>query len=391
MSKIHKLSVEDFEEIFELSQFAFQYNLSEEQLSKKKEEAKRHIIWGWKDREGLAAKLHLLPLNCYINGKNFKMGGIGGVATWPEYRRQGMVKQLLFHALNHMKANGQTISFLHPFSFPFYRKYGWEYAFNEKTYTILTEKFKKNWEINGFVRRIKQDIPLLNQLYNEYAENFNGMLNRDEKWWKQRVLKDEYNIAVAYNNQKTPVGYVMYVVKDEIMNIGEMVYSHVAGLRQLLHFIGNHDSMAKKVKMVVPENDLLPLFIDEPRFDQTINPYFMARIVDVQAFLKSYPFDRTSKNVLLSLGIMVDDEFFPENTGTYILNLSKDTTSVTFSHSQIQQPAIYCSIQILSSMLLGFKRPMEYYLAGLLDGDEKAIEQLEMIIPKRQTYLADFF
>ena len=54
------------------------------------------------------------------------MGGIAGVATWPENRRQGHVSTLLKHALQEMKSKGQTLSFLHPFSIPFYRKFGWE-------------------------------------------------------------------------------------------------------------------------------------------------------------------------------------------------------------------------------------------------------------------------
>ncbi|TKH33755.1 GNAT family N-acetyltransferase, partial [Paenibacillus polymyxa] len=38
----------------------------------------------------------------------------------------GMVSRLLTHALEEMKTAGQSLSFLHPFSFAFYRKFGWE-------------------------------------------------------------------------------------------------------------------------------------------------------------------------------------------------------------------------------------------------------------------------
>jgi predicted acetyltransferase len=34
--------------------------------------------------------------------KVFEMGGIGGIATWPEYRRNGMVAKLLLNALKIM-------------------------------------------------------------------------------------------------------------------------------------------------------------------------------------------------------------------------------------------------------------------------------------------------
>ncbi|MRG87559.1 GNAT family N-acetyltransferase [Salinibacillus xinjiangensis] len=389
MNPIHKLSEKDFKDIFSLSQFAFQYRLSDEEIKKKTEETKRHVIWGIKEGDELAAKLHLIPLSCYINGKSFPMGGISNVATWPEFRRQGMVKQLLAHALQYMKANGQTLSFLHPFSFPFYRRYGWEYTFNEKEYTIPIEKFKKKWETKGYMRRIKHDYTLLDQVYNEYAKNYNGMLNRDEKWWKQRVLKEEYQVAVSYDEHEAAAGYVIYQVKKDIMNIMELVYTNLASLKQLLEFIGNHDSMVKKVEMVVPENDTLPLLIDEPRFEQKINPYFMARIVDVQKFLKDFSYEQPSDESATSIAITVEDDFFPENSGTYFIQPSSN--NVSYSRSVVKSESIQCSIQILTGMFLGFKRPMEYYDTGLLSGDVSSIQHLEKLIPHRQTFLADFF
>ncbi len=52
------------------------------------------------------------------------MGGVAGVATYPEYRRSGYVKELLQHSLQTMKKDGYTVSMLHPFAVSFYRKYG---------------------------------------------------------------------------------------------------------------------------------------------------------------------------------------------------------------------------------------------------------------------------
>src|SRR5699024_10388426 len=101
------------------------------------------------------------------------------VATWPEYRRQGMIKHLLRLALYYMRENGQTVSFLAPFSFAFYRKYGWELAFSEKHYSIPMAHLQKSWDAKGYVRRISRDTSLLNRIYNTYAKNYTGMLIRD--------------------------------------------------------------------------------------------------------------------------------------------------------------------------------------------------------------------
>jgi predicted acetyltransferase len=388
LNTIKRLTEDNYDEIFSLSQFAFQYELTEEEIVKKRDEASRHSIWGWMDEDKLAAKLHIIPLTSYVNGESFEMGGISSVATWPEYRRQGIIKQLLFHALQEMKANGQTISFLSPFSIPFYRKYGWELAFTHKEYEIPIEHFKCNWKAKGYVRRIEQDIPLLHEIYTICAKEFTGMLTRDDKWWEQRVLTDSsLHIAVAYNEADDAEGYLMYHVKENVYTVKEMAYTSLNGRKLLLQFIANHDSMASKVKMIVPEGDNLSLLLDDPAFDQTVVPYFMARIVDVFSFLKQYPFRKSGQD--RELMINVEDAFFPENNGAY--KLTEDRTGVDVEKVLNDGTGIHCIVQLLTSMFLGYKRPLELYEADLIRGKVEEIEQLEELIPKQQTFFADFF
>lgn len=393
MDNIKRLSTSDYSEIFELSQFAFQYKLDDEAMEKKRQEADRHTIWGYMDDGNIAAKLHLIPLTTMINGKPFKMGGISSVATWPQYRRQGMAKKLLFHALTHMKAAGQTITFLHPFSFGFYRQYGFEHTFNLKHYTIPVEKMAGRWQGKGYVHRSEFDIPTLNAIYSDYAKHFTGTIMRDDKWWKERAFKQVEQIAIAYNERNEAEGYIHYVVKDDEVVVKELAYQTMNGWQLLLEFIANHDSMAKTIKMTVPENDQLAILAHEPDFSQRIEPYFMARIVDVQAFLKEYPFE-TAVTANESVTIIVDDPFFPENEGLYRLTHKGEKVIVARDKSdRHSQSAIFCTIQQLTVMLLGYKRPLELFELGLIDGDMAEIRKFGEWISKQATYytLADFF
>ncbi|HLQ71021.1 MAG TPA: GNAT family N-acetyltransferase [Bacillota bacterium] len=389
MQTIKRLNItKDYESIFELSQFAFQYKLNPNELEQKKQEASRHIIWGVMDEEEIAAKLHLIPLSVYMNGKEMDMGGVSAVATWPEYRRKGMVKQLLHHALKYMKQNGQTISYLFPFSFAYYRKYGWELTFNEKKYKIPMLRFPKQSETPGYVRRKKPDVTLLHTIYSTYAKQFGGMLVRDEKWWNDRILNKDMHVTIAYNDQNEPNGYILFNVKKDVFNVIDMAYTSNGGLNLLLSFIGNHDSMAETVEMTVSENDQLSFILDEARFEQKVNPYFMARIVDVHAFLKQFPFAKGEEQITLH----VDDDFFPENTGTYHLHRNQEGTSVTFINGDKKQTTgIHCSVQKLTSMCLGYIRPLTLLEMGLIQGRKSDVGKLDKIIPVQQPYFADFF
>lgn len=385
LKEIKQLNEADYQDVFALSQFAFQYELTEAELVKKGEEADRHNIWGWMEEGELAGKLHIIPLSSYVNGQMFKMGGISSVATWPSYRRKGIVKHLLKHALLQMKKEGQAISFLSPFSVSFYRKFGWELVFTEKQYRIPIEQLKRNWGGKGDVRRMKIAIPLLHRIYTTYAKQYTGMLVRDEKWWEQRIFKDQCEVVVAYNEADEAEGYVMYTVKENIVTVKGMAYTSLNGRKLLLQFIANHDSMAREVNIVVPENDHLPILLEEPTFEQKIEPYFMARIVDVLGFLKQYPLQRNASHENLLLRIV--DDFFPENSGTYQLdneaNVEKVTEDVT--------GGVHCSIQVLTVMFLGYKRPLELYELDLIQGLPEEIEQLEQLIPKQQPFFADYF
>lgn len=122
-----------------LVQFAFQQRLTSDQLEQRKKTFRPEQQWGFFDEQGkLLSVLGLLPLEAWFQGKKLALGGIGGVATWPEARRQGCVGRLLSHALETMRKNGQSVSMLHPFSFPFYKKYGYEQTIDRKKYTIAT-------------------------------------------------------------------------------------------------------------------------------------------------------------------------------------------------------------------------------------------------------------
>ena len=54
--------------------------------------------------------------------------------------------------------------------------------------------------------------------------------------------------------------------------------------------------------------------LDDGDIYQTIKPYFMARIVDVKAFLKQYPFAAETPE---SFHFVVTDPLAPWNNGTF--------------------------------------------------------------------------
>lgn len=396
---IRRLTSYELDDMYALSEFAFQYELTPAELEEKKRRERPEQTWGFFKNGELAAKMKIIPLEIFIQGQTFSMGGVASVATWPEHRRQGMIKQLLIHGLKVMRDSGQTVSLLHPFSFAYYRKYGWEHVFDEKKYTVPRDKLPKTDDMKGtIVRKRADDWPLLNRIYQVYAAKYNGPLIRNEEWWLHRsALKDkEATIAVYASEQNIPSGYIIYKVKRREMKVAELIHLDEEARHALWQFIANHDSMVDKVTLTVPADDALPFLLSEPSIKQEIVPYFMGRIVDVAAFIEQYPFRDNDHREHCTFHI--EDRYAPWNDGTYTIQFDEEGTAHV---TKIDQPThashpgsgatLGCDIQTLSAMLLGYQRPSFLHHSGRLQGTAEGIACLERRIPHRTPYFPDFF
>ncbi|HFJ9453789.1 GNAT family N-acetyltransferase [Bacillus anthracis] len=382
-----RLKEDKFREALRLSEYAFQYKVEEEermqqQLTKMKES---HEVYGIMEGEDLAAKLHLIPFHIYIGKEKFKMGGVAGVATYPEYRRSGYVKELLQHSLQTMKKDGYTVSMLHPFAVTFYRKYGWELCANLLVCHLTKSDLVMKKQVNGTVKRFnKENHPEeVEKLYETFAERFSGMLVRNEKWWLQAVY-DDLTLAIYYDENKTAAGYMLYKIEKSKMTVEEFVPLHNEARNGLWNFICQHDSMIKELEMTVNENEPLLYTLQEPRVKTEIKPYFMGRIVDVEQFLKQY--ELNWNNVQQEVILHITDSFAPWNNVSVRL--------VNYEITIIEEPmdkGIKLDINALSAILLGYKRPLELNELELISGSEEEIRAFENVVPVHKPFIYDFF
>lgn len=396
--EIVQMNEKQYDASIALSQFAFQYVRSPEEIERTKQQflAEPAVKWAAIVDGQFAAQAAVLDLHTYIGGTRFAMGGVAGVATWPEYRRQGLVAKLLVHALEQMKNKGQSISFLHPFAFAFYRKFGWETYTEYKSYTIRTDQLPARQPIPGRIERVSIDdsYHTIGQLYETYASKYNGTLARTEQWWEYRVNKRKPGqTAVYYDEQGTLQGYIRYEVKASQMTIHELVHLNEEARRALWSFIAQHDSMIERVTITVPSDDLLPFMLDNPRIQHETIPYFMARIVDVVAFTEQYRFDEADDED--HIPITIKDGHAQWNNGNYMLSIAKSgKASLVPYESSVSnngQSSVELGIGTITTILLGYMSAVQLYQYGRVQGEESIIKRLQKRIPERNTYLADFF
>ncbi|WP_062108033.1 GNAT family N-acetyltransferase [Bacillus niameyensis] len=378
---------EYFNEAINLSMYAFQYELSKEEREKVLKGMESHEILGIFDSEKLASKLHIRPYEIFQHGRKIKMGGVASVSSYPEYRRQGHVKELITRALEIMKENGQLLAFLHPFSIDFYRKFGWE-LFVDKKFLIIDKgdlTFRNDQKVGSLKRFEKGEWHEdLQAVYEKYAGRSTGMLVRDDVWWKEQVIVDTIPV-IFYSDDDRPEGYLLYKkVQDNKMIVKEFIVLNQQARRELWNFICQHDSMVDKVEIVTSVHEPLPFIMKNPRVKIEVVPNFMGRIVDVVSYLKQYSWASDGDAIRLN----VLDEYAPWNHGLFELS---GQSSRRVSGVVKDQHTITLTINTLSTVMLGYKTVPELVEIGLIQGNEEELRRLERVIPKQLTFFPDFF
>ena len=389
--EIKELNEKDYLESMKLSMYAFQYKIPEESIASRIEMLKRHKVIGVWDNNNLAAKLHIIPYQISINGEEWKMGGVAGVATYPEFRRNGYVKRLIIEALERMHKEEQIVSLLHPFDIGFYRKFGWEIFTENKKIQIEKKDLKFTEAQSGTIKRFTKEThhPDIETVYAQFSKKYMGMLVRDRTWWANNIYGDG-QIAVYYNQNSEAQGYVLYEVKERKMDVQEFVVLTQEARCGLWNFICQHDSMVEEVSILTSSHELLPFTLHQPKVKMEVTPYFMARIVDAEQCLLKYSFMDIGKKVFLHL----EDEYAPWNIGSYLIADGEVKVYKEKPGSNCVQPpqrGVRLDINSLTALLFGYKRPAELYELGYIKGKEEEIADLEELFPFNKPFFYDFF
>lgn len=392
------LTADHLGEFNELLRYVFQvtnYQLSETGWEVKEiEQEKRPIlekarVLGWFDRDKLVSQIATYPMAVNIHGKIFDMGGVTGVGTYPEYAQHGLMKALILQALLDMREAGQTISYLYPYSIPYYRKKGWELMSDKLTYTITDAQLPKIVPVSGVVRRVELDDPEIKQVYDIFSRQQHAALIRHELEWQEywRWEQDDMHASVYYNGEGVARGFILYHIYNDSFKMKELMYLDEDSRRGLWNYVSAHESMVDTVKGHSYINQPLAFLLDDGDIEESLSPYYMARIVDVAAFLTAFPFNPKSK--VAAISFVVSDTTLDFNNGIFTVHF--DENRLTHVTQEASDCIVTLDIQTLVTLLMNYRRPT--YLAEIqrLHADNDAIEALESLIPRNQPYFSDYF
>ena len=397
--QMRALTTDDTAQYNALLRYAFQVTDSElaslgwnqkEMERSKKPVLKKTESYGWFDGEKLASQISIYPMQVNIFGQMYKMGGVTGVATYPEYMNLGLMSSLIKTALNSMRENHQCVSMLVPYMIPYYRKKGWEIVTDKMTYTIKDTQLPKRREVSGMVERVGIDSEDLRIVHNAFTRMRHGALKRNELEWEEywRWEADDVIVAVYYNEAGEPKGYLVYYIANDVFRIKELVYINQEARHGLWNFVSAHFSMIDKVVGTNYTNEPMAFLLEDSEIQEEIEPNVMARIVDFEAFIRKYPFDIIS--IHDDLHFVIHDPVMECNCGDFSLRWDKQGNTI-IERGGTRGERVECDIQTLTAMFYGYKRPTYLKRVERLDASDDAVRILEDIIPIEQPYFSDYF
>lgn len=226
-----------------------------------------------------------IPFKVYWKERTLKMSGIGYVASYPEYRGNGAIRDLMTSILQDEYKAGTALSYLAPFSYDFYGKFGYAYAFDRKFYHIPAQDFPKGQKTSGQMMRC--DLTELSKTnLHEQADNHGSLVREPHIWDYYFNYKSKPYFALYKENEKA-LGYVIYEFSGMTFIIREIVTMTDTAKQAIYRFIASHASSFEQITWLTTPNEQLEYDLSEPSHAEIqLQPYMMARIINLREFLK---------------------------------------------------------------------------------------------------------
>lgn len=317
LEQVWRLWKDCFQDTDEYMDFYFQWKM------------KDNVILGSYDEEKLVSMVQLNPYELSVQGEKTSSYYIVGVATDAQYRKRGLMRQLLTEAMNRMYEEEVPFTYLMPAKEAIYLPFDFRIVTTQKRYNIqissIVERKKEERLVAASIAKDTairyqefdvKDEELLQQLANfanERLSQTEDVFTTRNSFYYQRMMAElsvlEGGIIIAKQSERIK-GYLAYDVEMGRIEVLESICEpeYESGLieeleQRIYHAYSNEEQEAT-----------------EP----TIAPPMMTRIIHLPRFLE---FIRATKEVELILH--AKDEFILENQGYYQMKCNPDGCSVT--------------------------------------------------------------
>jgi predicted acetyltransferase len=337
------------------------------------------------DNGRLISGLRLLWHDVWLGRTKVRMAGITNVATPPEYRRKGLLKNLLREVMRQEHEKGINVSGLYPFEFSFYRKFGYELAGSVQRVTVKIPAMAdfRSQSKGQWTQCTEEDWPRFKALYDRYCVGRFGRMDRAiDTIWKRSVMTSfdngNYIPLTSYiwtDESGQDRAYIIYRMKakasnewDRDMRVREMVWVDEAARHEIYAFIANHDSQAESVIWNTEPGDEVYSLLANPRAATIEHEAgYMLRLLDVEKGLaeRAWPVLEANESAAFSLAVR-DDVLDWNDRRTYRMAARGEQVEIS-SQAGTEKAGLSCDVRILAQLYAGYLSPVHAARLGKLE------------------------
>jgi predicted acetyltransferase len=408
MSQVRELSeadLDDFIAILANSYPMFQLNTADDRQRTKQRllarvtEPTNHFYGLY--REGTLVGgmlLHDFMMN-YLSIK-LKAGGVGLVAIDLLHKKTHGAKELIDFFLKYYKKQGATMTLLYPFRPDFYKKMGFGYGTKIHQYRVRPDDLPSGGAKQHVTYLQQDDAQQIQHCYNTYLAETHGMIEKSTIELSNLFTNGE-NRIVGYKKDGSVTGYIVFSFKSakqdnfvhNDLHVKEFIYTDRAALAGLFAFLRAQADQINRIVFNTQDEYFHYLLRDPRNGSDNLIPHvyhetntqgvgLMYRVVDTPGLfrlLAGHNFGDQS----CRLKLMVDDDFFPENNTSTIIDFASGRPQIAADDAGAV--AVRLSVADFSSLIVGAVRFKSLYAYGLADVSEpSAVTMIDRLFRTEQ-------
>jgi len=327
---------------------------------------KENVILGAMEGDKLKSMLHLNPFQLSLNGREYEVPYIVGVATSPEARGRHLMGELLRYSLEYLHEKGILFVTLMPIYAGIYQPYDFAYCYQRLKYSWAPGKLSLPKEAGE--AKALQLVPVTGELtlvqkkhlaevYERFTAGKNGVPQRKAKNWQQLLTmarQEGVQICIDYAG-KIPQGYAFCYVEEKVIHVHELAALNAVSKRRLVAWAESIDSTAEKVEWLAEPWDRTYLQLADQNHYPQLSPFMMARCLDAKKALESMSdillseYNEADKGKALSMVLELTDSLLPSNNCRLEISLAD-----SFKTRETDKEPDFCmDIGTFTQLLLG--------------------------------------
>lgn len=358
----------------------------------------RAAHWAAFDERGeMMSTFTVSDFTIHFDGSSSPMGGIGGVATLPEYRRRGGVRACFEAALPDMYENGYDFSYLFPFSTAYYRKFGYESCVQRYCWAVDLGLLAPP-AIGGTIRLAEKHRPMSDAVRAVdllWERHFNMMVQHsaeDYRWADSAdpAVTQEFTY-VWFDKEDAPRAYTTFRLANESdgrnLLCSRFCFADKDGFAGLMRLFKSLSTDHTKVKFQTPALPALQYLLPEwslgaVKWDLQATAG-MVRVIHVENVLKKARYLGSGRCVL-----EIRDPQIPQNNGRFAVTFSSGR-AVCAARTD-EAPDAVMPISAFSALICGVCGWDEAKFA-FQDLDIRREGQLSQVFYRKPLMICDYF